>query len=148
MKLSDLAVMYSKYDSLISDKFSDSDDSLTLLAKRLSTSDIYKDKYIFFDEFSTFIPQEISIISELCKQSENVCISLTYDENEANTTLFMPTSDTINNLKKHVDSKVFFTRLKDTHFKSEELSKIYNLSPSTIRSKQKRALEKLRKVLG
>ncbi len=32
-------------------------------------------------------------------------------------------------------------------FKSEELSKIYNLSPSTIRSKQKRALEKLRKVL-
>ena len=33
-------------------------------------------------------------------------------------------------------------------FKSEELSKIYNLSPSTIRSKQKRALEKLRKVLG
>lgn len=122
MKLSDLAVMYSKYDSLISDKFSDSDDSLTLLAKRLSTSDIYKDKYIFFDEFSTFIPQEISIISELCKQSENVCISLTYDENEANTTLFMPTSDTINNLKKHVDSKVFFTRLKDTYFKSEELS--------------------------
>ena len=35
-------------DSLISDKFSDSDDSLTLLAKRLSTSDIYKDKYIEF----------------------------------------------------------------------------------------------------
>ena len=33
-------------------------------------------------------------------------------------------------------------------FPSEELSKIYNLSPSTIRSKQKRALEKLRKVLG
>ena len=33
-------------------------------------------------------------------------------------------------------------------FKSEELSKIYNLSPSTIRSKQRRALEKLRKVLG
>ncbi len=33
-------------------------------------------------------------------------------------------------------------------FKSDELSKIYNLSPSTIRSKQKRALEKLRKVLG
>ncbi len=32
-------------------------------------------------------------------------------------------------------------------FKSDELSKIYNLSPSTIRSKQKRALEKLRNVL-
>ena len=32
-------------------------------------------------------------------------------------------------------------------FKSEELSKIYNISPSTIRSKQKRALEKLRRVL-
>ena len=32
-------------------------------------------------------------------------------------------------------------------FKSDELSKIYNLSPSTIRSRQKRALEKLRKVL-
>jgi len=32
-------------------------------------------------------------------------------------------------------------------FKSEELSKIYNISPSTIRSKQKRALEKLRRIL-
>ncbi len=32
-------------------------------------------------------------------------------------------------------------------FKSDELSKIYNLSPSTIRSKQKRALEKLRNIL-
>ncbi len=33
-------------------------------------------------------------------------------------------------------------------FKSDELSKIYNLSPSTIRSKQKRALEKLRIALS
>ena len=33
-------------------------------------------------------------------------------------------------------------------FKSDELSKIYNLSPSTIRSKQKRALEKLRLALS
>ena len=32
-------------------------------------------------------------------------------------------------------------------FKSEELSKIYNISPSTVRSKQKRALEKLRKLI-
>ena len=122
MKLSDLFVIYSKYDSLIADNFSDSDDSLTLLAKRLSERNIYKEKYIFFDEFSTFIPQEYSIISELCKSCQNVCISLTYDENESNSTLFMPTADTIINLKKYVDTQITFTRINETHFKSDELS--------------------------
>lgn len=33
-------------------------------------------------------------------------------------------------------------------FKSDEISKIFNISPSTVRSKQKRALEKLRAQLS
>ena len=48
MKLNDLSVMYAEYEKIINNNYSDSDDSLTILANRLSESDIYKNKYVFF----------------------------------------------------------------------------------------------------
>lgn len=122
MKLNDLSVMYAEYEKIINNNYSDSDDSLTILANRLSESDIYENKYVFFDEFSTFIPQEYRVISELCNKCREVCITLTYDAKEPNSTLFMPTSDTISSLKKHIKQNIKFTALENTHFVSPELS--------------------------
>lgn len=122
MKLKDLSLVYSEYEKRISSRFSDSDDSLSVLAGRLSESDIYKSKHIFIDEFSTFVPQEYCVIRELCNNCANVSITLTCDSKERNTTLFMPTSDTVKQLSKYVSSKVKHTYLSNSYFASPELS--------------------------
>lgn len=122
MKLRDLSVMYSEYEKAIAENYADSDDSLTQLTSMLSNTDIYKAKHIFFDEFSTFIPQELKVISALCSGSASVCVALCCDETEPNTTLFMPTCETINQLKKCTSSPVKITRLEGTRFDTAEMA--------------------------
>ena len=53
-KIEDLKLIYSKFDNFIEDKFIDSDDDLTLLAKKLVDCDIYNGAEIWIDEFTTF----------------------------------------------------------------------------------------------
>lgn len=122
MKLRDLALMYSEYEKAISDNYDDTDDSLTQLSKWLSSSDIYSGKHVFLDEFSTFVPQELKVISALCTNAKNVCVALCCDENERNTTLFMPTCDTVKRLEKCSDTPAKHIHLSKTHFSSPELS--------------------------
>ncbi len=122
MKLRDLSLIYKSYEEAILKKSLDADDCLTLLASRLLNSDIYKDKYVFFDEFSTFVPQEISVIKALNLHAKSVCVSLCLDENEKNKILFMPTIDTFNRLTKCGGGNVKHTKLLESKFASQELS--------------------------
>ncbi len=122
MKLRDLSLMYQKYEEQISAKMTDGDDALTLLATRLNKTDIYKDKYIFFDEFSTFVPQELKVIEALCDTVQNVCISLCFDAKEADSLLFMPTKDTLSRLEKCAKGVFKHTVLSESHFVSGELT--------------------------
>lgn len=121
MKLRDLSLIYSEYEKAISLAYRDGDDYLTLLSKNLLGSEIYSNKYVFIDEFSTFVPQELQVIDILCKKCAGVCVSMCYDENEINTTLFSPTSDTIKKLLKNNSSTVTYTKLNDTFYLSEEI---------------------------
>lgn len=118
IKLKELSVIYSQYEEMIESKFADSGDSLTLLSERLEKSDIYKNKYVFFDEFSTFVPQEMRVIDTLCNCCSEVCISLCCDLSDKNATLFMPTLDT---LKRLGDKKPVIKTIDKTHFESPEL---------------------------
>lgn len=102
MKLNDLSKMYALYESSISEKYTDTSDALTILAKRIVDTDIYCGKHIFFDEFSTFVPQELEVIKALSQKAKSVCIALCYDRQEPNTTLFMPVIDTVEKLKKYI----------------------------------------------
>jgi len=118
IKLKELSVIYSQYEKMIENRFSDSGDSLTILAKRLTESDIYKNKYVFLDEFSTFVPQETGVIDALCNSSKEVCISLCCDMSSENSSLFMPTLDTLRRFK---DKNPVIKNIDGTHFSSEEL---------------------------
>ena len=120
MKLKELSVIYKEYEKAIESKYSDSSDALTLLAKRLENSDIYKNKHIFFDEFSTFVPQEINIINTLSKCAKEIVVSLCCDLNEKNPALFMPTMDTVKALQKN--SKLNFKNIDGSHFNATEIS--------------------------
>ena len=121
MKLSDLKKIYSQYEEKLSLKYRDGDDALSLLSKQLSQSSIYDKKYVFFDGFSTFVPQEYDIIGRFCNRCAGVTVSLSYDPNETNTTLFMPTYTTLNKLSALSEHKVKITHLSESYFSSEEL---------------------------
>ena len=120
MKLNELGVIYLEYEKAIESKYADSSDALTLLAKRLHGSEIYKNKHIFFDEFSTFVPQEINVINTLSKCSKEIVISLCCDLNDKNPALFMPTVDTLKAFEKN--SKINIKNIDGVHFNSPELS--------------------------
>ncbi len=122
MKLSDLSNIFDEYEKKIQDKYSDSDDALTILAKHLSDNEIYKDKYIFLDEFSNFVPQELSVISQLAAKCMEVNISLCCDFSDKNSVLFMPSVDTIAALKSSIAEKAEIIKLADSHFTSNDLT--------------------------
>lgn len=124
MKLGDLSVIYGDYENAVSSKYTDSGDALTIFAEHLAKSDIYKNKYIFLDEFSTFVPQETAVIRELERQAREVCAALCCDEKEKNPTLFMPTADTADTLKKNVSGKVSVVKTEGTHFNSADMEYI------------------------
>ncbi len=121
LKLRDLLRIYAEYEKEISELYADTDDVLTILAKRLNENNIYKNKHIFMDEFDSFVPQELEIIDALCTQAKSVCISLCYDKAEENTTLFMPTVNTAKMLKRKFGSLVQNTHLDTTYFSSDAI---------------------------
>lgn len=75
-KLEDIELIYNRFEELIKDRYIDSDDDLTFLASKLETSDIYNGAEIWFDEFSTFTPQQYEVIKILLKKAKRVNITL------------------------------------------------------------------------
>lgn len=76
MKIKELSLIYSVYESLIPTGYSDSDDDLTLLASFLKEHSIYKGTCIFIDEFFRFTPAELDCISALLQGGAEVYVTL------------------------------------------------------------------------
>ena len=96
-KLSDLCKIYDCYEKLMLNNYIDTDDILNILNELLEQNDFYKDTVFFLDEFSTFIPQEEKIISQLIKKSKDVYVTLCMDK-DLTKDLFIPTVTTYNKL--------------------------------------------------
>ena len=79
-KLNDLADIYSEYNKRIESNVIDSDDELTILAKKLKNCCIYDDAEIWIDEFTTFTPQQLDVICELAFHTSKINITLCMDE--------------------------------------------------------------------
>lgn len=81
-KLLDLAKIYSSFESLLHKNYIDSDDDLTLLAKKLEDSDMFKNAEIWIDEFSSFTPQQYNILEKLLRKAKRINITLNIDEDD------------------------------------------------------------------
>lgn len=103
-KLEDIELIYNRFEELIKDKYIDSDDDLTFLAEKLSASDIYNGAEIWFDEFSTFTPQQYEIIKMLLKKVKRVnitlCANCSDGEDTENTDIFATIKNTERKLLK------------------------------------------------
>ncbi len=97
MKLRDFVKIRELYEQAMDKQFVDSDDLLDILYNILCNSNLYSEYVFLFDEFSTFIPQEERIITELIRQSPKVYMTLCMDRNLTDT-LFLPCVTTYNTM--------------------------------------------------
>ena len=98
LKIGDIVKLYTEYDLRIKDLGFDDDDGAFLLAKSIASQDDLGGTVLFFDEFTSFIPQELSIIKELSKKADHVVITLCLDEDDD--MLFAPTMDTLGKIRR------------------------------------------------
>lgn len=84
-KLSDMALIYEKFEEKIVDHYIDETDLLDFLSNNLDKTDIVKDSIIYIDEFAGFTKQEYEVIKELVRQAKQVNITVCVDNLETDT---------------------------------------------------------------
>jgi len=86
-KLSDLSVIYADLDLFLSQKFTDPDDYLTLLAQKVAGSSLLEGAELFLDGFTDFTPQELYVLRELLKKCPRVNLTLCLDSRQLSSPL-------------------------------------------------------------
>lgn len=102
LKLTDIYILYNKYEEEISNKYIDEEDTLTILSQNLEKSTMFKNSVIYIDEFVGYTQQEYEIIRKLLKSAKQVNITICTDCLEKSvskeTDIFATNKDTVQKL--------------------------------------------------
>ena len=101
-KMHDLSYIYDKFNSSIFNNSIDSDDELTILKQKLEKCTIYDDAIVWFDEFTTFTPQQLEVIRVLAKKCKEINITLCMDEIEKSKNDITDVFDVINKTEQMI----------------------------------------------
>ncbi len=83
-KISELSLIFTCYDALMSKRFNDSTLHFDMLAELLPETDYFKNRKVFFDAFSGFSGQEYAVLSEIMRQAEDVYVTFCCDTSKNN----------------------------------------------------------------
>ncbi len=104
LKLQDINLLYNEFNNFISNKYLDDEDLLTIVKDKIKASEMFKNSYIYIDEFAGFTKQEYGIIEELLKLANTVNITMSTDSLEKSlcdeSDIFIENKNTILKLKK------------------------------------------------
>lgn len=75
-KASDIAAVYTCFNSYVNEKFSDSADDLSRLYDVLSNHDFFRGTNVYIDSFTSFTPVQHKIIERIFESADNVTISI------------------------------------------------------------------------
>ncbi len=78
-KLLELNSIYAAFEKTLAERYSDSDDDLTLASEKLNLTTMYEGAEIWIDGFAGFTPQEYKVVAKLLQTAERVNISLCTD---------------------------------------------------------------------
>lgn len=132
-KLKDLSLIYEKFEEKINGKLLDENDILTILAKNLEKTDMFKNCIIYIDEFTGYTKQEYKLIEILLKTAKQISITITTDNLDLGTN---PDTDIFYTNKQTADKLLYLARKnniecektvfleKAYRYKSEELKHI------------------------
>ena len=120
-KLKDIYLLYQDFQKHIENNYLDDDDLLTIIKDKIIQSNLFKNSYIYIDEFAGFTKQEYSIIEELIK------IDSLEEGLNAESDLFYPNKNTVLKLRKlakknHIEEEHPIELTNKYRFKNEELS--------------------------
>lgn len=114
-KLSDIGLIYEEFEKALHEKYIDSEDDLTMLGEKLEYSELFKGGEIWIDEFSSFTPQQYTIIEKLMRMAARVNVTLCTD--------FLSSGD--------VDETDVFSQVKLTQLKLQKLAGENNIKIET-----------------
>ena len=83
-KLTELSLIFTCYDALLSQSFTDSNIHLDLLYDLLLEVGYFKGKTVFLDAFSGFSGQEYKIIEQILRQADDVYVTFCCDTSKNN----------------------------------------------------------------
>ena len=142
LKLEDIKLLYNEFNKEIIDKYLDDDDLLTVVKEKIKQSTMFKNSYIFIDEFAGFTKQEYGIIEELLKVASKVNVTISTDSLEDSSFLendiFNENKKTIIKLIKianqnNIDILEPIELINSYRYKNEELKhlveNLYNAKP-------------------
>ncbi len=78
-KIKESALIYSAYDAILNEAYSDPSDDLTRLYSILCEHEFFMDRRVYIDSFNGFSGQEYKILEKIIEQAEYVGISLGFD---------------------------------------------------------------------
>ena len=84
-KISDMALVYEKFEEQINGNYIEDTDLLTILAENIEKIDLVKDSIIYLDEFSGFTKQEYEVLKKFIKLAKQVNVTVCVDDLELNT---------------------------------------------------------------
>lgn len=130
-KLSDIALIYSKYNEISKDKFLDEEDIYELVISKIGASNYIKNSRIWIDGFESFNKQRLNIIRELNEYSQDLSISLNIDRDYVEDLqafddweVFKITWDTFKSLEALVDKDIETINLCESKIPNEEIRMI------------------------
>ncbi len=128
-KIQELSMIFTCYDALMSQSFSDSTAHLSQLAELLLEVDYFVGKTVYLDAFSGFSGQEYDVIEQILRQADNVYVTFCCDtsKNNGRYELFYNANTEIKKLKsiankinvKIAPEKILYSKKE---FKKDELN--------------------------
>ena len=80
MKMEELKDVFNEFNSRLHEGYVDEEDQLLLLNEKLDGCSLYDGAEIWIDEFSSFTPNQLSVIGKLLKKAKSVNITLSIDD--------------------------------------------------------------------
>lgn len=124
-RLRDISLIWASYSNLVSQSYDDAADDLTRLADILEAHDIFADRHIYIDSFTSFTAQEYRVIDLMMKQSASLTVTLGCDAPGSRRLHFASIADASERLRRLADARGGFREviLDGTHrFRSADLA--------------------------
>ena len=116
-KLTDMLLLYQKWEEKIEKQYIDENDMLSILEEQLQLTTEFQDAYFYLDEFVGFTQQEYKIVETLMQRAKQVNITITADSL---------------NLDKEQENDIFYSNKKTAQKLIEMAKKLHILIDTPI----------------
>lgn len=128
-KIQALALIYRTYDVMLSNRFIDPADKLTLLFNNLKREKFFSGKTVYIDGFKGYTGQQYKIIEQILTTADALTVTAECDQLEKPVlNLFYNSRETVNRLiriaEKHNIKAKTDTVLTNTYYKNDELKAV------------------------